>query len=80
LLEGRQGIVNFPGSRWLIAAGPKLGECVTVVTRSGDRSLEVVRKSPVGLSGLELTALTKWLDPQPPLRRQLTNSPVRPKQ
>ncbi|MBN9690541.1 MAG: hypothetical protein J0M24_09900 [Verrucomicrobia bacterium] len=79
LLEGRQGIVNFPGSRWLMTAGPKLGECVTVVTRSGDRTLEVVRKSPVGLSGLELTALTKWLDPLPPLRRQLTNSPARPK-
>jgi hypothetical protein len=79
LLEGRQAIVTYPGNRWLLAAAPKLGECVTVVTRSGERSVEVLRKSPIGLSGLELTAFIKWLDPQPPLRRPLTNSAARPK-
>lgn len=80
LLEGRQAIMSYPGTQWLLAAGPKIGECVTTMTIEGERKLQILRKSPVGLSGLELTLLTKWLDPEPPLRRQITNSPVRSKQ
>ena len=79
LLEGRTGIMTYPGTQWLLAARPKLGECVTVITKEGDQKLQLIRKSPIGLSGLELTALSRWLDPKPPLRRMMTNSPVRPK-
>lgn len=76
LMEGRRGGTTSPGIQWLLAAAPKLGECVTTATIEGERQLFIQRKSPVGLSGLELTALTRWLDPVPPLRRQITNAPA----
>lgn len=78
LFEGRQGIMSYPGTRWLLAAGPRIGECVTEAVVTGEREIQVLRKSPVGLTGLELTALVRALDPTPPMRRVLipTNHPT----
>ena len=77
LIEGRSVVTTSPAVRWLLAAGPLIGECVTTVTRK-DASLALIRrKSPVGLSGLELALLTKWLDPVPPIRLGNTSNPAR---
>ena len=40
------------GVRWLLAIVPRLGNCVTAVTRAGTNQLTFARKSTVGLSAL----------------------------
>lgn len=47
---------------WIKAAGAKLGNGVTVVSRSGSSELSFVRKSGVGLTALELHLLADWLE------------------
>ena len=77
LLEGRSVVTTSPAVRWLLAAGPLIGECVTTVTRKDASNALIRRKSPVGLSGLELALLAKWLDPVPPIRLGATNTPAK---
>ncbi|MFM7215160.1 MAG: hypothetical protein ACKO3H_09810 [Verrucomicrobiota bacterium] len=77
LLEGRSVVTTTPAVRWLLAAGPLIGECVTTVTRKDATHALIRRKSPVGLSGLELALLAKWLDPIPPIRLGATNTPAK---
>lgn len=77
LLEGRSVVTTTPAVRWLLAAGPLIGECVTTVTRRDASEALIRRKSPVGLSGLELALIAKWLDPVPPIRLGATNTPSR---
>ena len=77
LLEGRSVVTTTPAVRWLLAAGPLIGECVTTVTRKDASNALIRRKSPVGLSGLELALLAKWLDPVPPVRLGATNTPAK---
>ena len=82
LFEGRHAVQNTPGAQWLFAATPKLGETVTEALVTGPNTLSLQRKSSLGLTGLELAALAKWIDPEPPFRRVLpagTNAPVRKK-
>ena len=51
-----------PSQKWLDAAGPRLGNCGTVVTESGPRELTMVRNSAVGLTAFELSILSYWFD------------------
>ncbi|HEX4645828.1 MAG TPA: hypothetical protein VH598_09485 [Verrucomicrobiae bacterium] len=63
-LASRQmpGATNSPAQGWLTAISPKLGNCVTEITVTAPDKLTLIRKSPIGLTGLELTALGRWLD------------------
>lgn len=79
LLEGRSVVTTSPAVRWLLAAGPLIGECVTTVSRKDASNAVIRRKSPVGLSGLELALLAKWLDPVPPIRLGATNNGAKPR-
>lgn len=47
---------------WLTNAAPRLGDCVTVVTRTGPAQLTLARKSTVGFTALELHLLADWLE------------------
>lgn len=78
LLEGHHAVTSSPATQWLIAAAPKVGETVTEGLVTGPNTVTLQRKSPLGLSGLELAALARWIDPKPPLRRipsPATNAP-----
>ena len=47
---------------FLLAAAPKLGNCVTSVLMTDTNRLSFVRKSTVGMTGLELHLLADWLE------------------
>ncbi len=51
-----------PGQDWLAAITPLLGNTVTEITASGPRELHLSRKSHIGLTGIELVLLARWLD------------------
>lgn len=79
LMEGRHAVTSTPGTQWLLAVAPKVGETVTEGLLVDSKTISLRRKAPVGLSGLELAALARWIDPQPPMRRVLplsTNAPA----
>lgn len=63
-LASRQmpGGTNSPAQAWLTAISPKLGNSVTEITVTAPDKLTLIRKSHIGLTGLELTALGRWLD------------------
>lgn len=50
------------GLRWLGAVAPKMGNAVTIVTAPAPQTLELVRKSYFGFTGLELAAVVRWLE------------------
>ena len=50
------------GFRWLDAIAPKMGNAVTIVTAPVPQTLELVRKSYFGFTGLELAAVARWLE------------------
>jgi hypothetical protein len=50
------------GMAWLTAAAPRLGNCVTVVTKTGPGQLSFLRQSGAGLTALELHLLADWLE------------------
>jgi hypothetical protein len=50
------------GRQWLTAVATNLGETVTEVTLTSPRELTLVRKSHLGLTGVELMALVRWLE------------------
>ncbi len=54
--------VNARGLKWLMATAPKLGNSVTELTRVSPTRYELHRKSDIGLNGLELVWLSRWLD------------------
>jgi hypothetical protein len=47
---------------WLNALEPKLGGCVTAVTRTGPAQLTLTRRSELGFSAAELDWLADWLE------------------
>ncbi len=50
-------------SRWLTAIAPKMGNnAVTMATATSPKTLELVRKSYLGLTGAELVAIAFWLE------------------
>lgn len=50
------------GLRWLNAVAPKMGNAVTIVTAPAPQTLNLVRKSYFGFTGLELAAVVRWLE------------------
>ena len=57
---------SFPGAaaanQWLRAVSPKLGNTITEVTAVSPTELKAVRRSDLGLTAIELTLLSRWLD------------------
>jgi hypothetical protein len=47
---------------WLTALEPKLGGCVTAVSRTGPAQLSFVRRSGLGFTAAELDWLADWLE------------------
>jgi len=72
-----------PGSAamaWLKAAAPKLGNCATVFTKTGDGELSFYRRSHVGFTAVELHLLADWLEsPEFPrgFHTQLATAPLK---
>lgn len=56
------GAVNSPFQNWLTDAMPKLGEAVTEVRATSPTQMTFVRKSTMGLTGVELVTLGRWLE------------------
>ena len=54
--------VNSPAGKWLNRIGPSLGNSVTEILQSAPNELTFTRKSPGGLTALELIALANWLE------------------
>ena len=46
----------------LFAAVPRLGNCVTIVTRTAPDRLSFVRRSAIGFNSVELNLLAEWLE------------------
>ncbi len=62
LSDRREQLVNdTKGIAFLTALRPKLGNTITDATVDSNR-LTITRKSPLGLTALELSLLTRWLD------------------
>ncbi len=57
---------SFPGAaaanQWLRSVSPKLGNTITEVTAFSPTELKAVRRSDLGLTAIELTLLSRWLD------------------
>jgi hypothetical protein len=47
--------------KWLKACEPVIGNNITEISKTGARELSLVRRSDVGLSSVELLALTEWV-------------------
>ena len=50
------------GLKWMRAAAPKLGNCASVLNRTGPASFAFIRKSTIGLSAIEMHWLADWLE------------------
>ncbi len=48
--------------RWVQAASPKLGNTITEITATSATELSLVRRSHIGLNGLELLTLANWIE------------------
>lgn len=53
---------NDFGNAWITAIAPRLGNTVTEALVTSPKEISITRKSPVGLSSLEIVLLTRWLD------------------
>lgn len=52
------------GADWLKEIQPQLSNVVTEITSTGPRELALTRRSQLGMTGIELWLLTRWLDSQ----------------
>jgi hypothetical protein len=76
ILQKAQFPSESAGMAWLGALGPKLGNCATVVTRTGPQELTFIRKSGLGLSGVEMHLFADWLEsPEFPVGLHTLNAP-----
>lgn len=80
---------NSTAFRWSREIEPLLGNSITEITLSSPKELSFVRKSDLGLTGYELTLLTRWIEsagfplryqPPPPLRTSRSAAPKKPAQ
>ena len=53
---------NSAGLPWLMTVEPHLGNAVTEVVAKSPREWALTRKSHIGFTGVELVALTRWLE------------------
>ncbi len=54
--------VNARARKWFMSIAPSLGNSVTEVFRLSPTDFSFVRKSDIGLDGLEMTLLARWID------------------
>ncbi len=71
---------NTPAQKWIDASKKSLGNCTTIATLTAPDELTVIRNSPVGFTGVELTGLAIWLDSKefpfkPAFRPQFSDDP-----
>ena len=62
MFQKPQGEPRGAGFQWLTAIESKMGNAVTIVTAPEPKRLELVRKSHSGFTGLELTAIARWIE------------------
>jgi len=68
---------NARARKWLVALAPNLGNSITEVFRVSPTEYTLVRKSDIGLDGLEMTLLARWIDaPHDILRGRFAPPPV----
>ena len=61
--------------RWQSKVAPLLGNTITEISLVAPNEIEVIRKSHIGFTGIELIYLTHWLnDPRFPLFRESADS------
>jgi hypothetical protein len=67
------GLIPPPSASvtWIQAMETKLGNCGTVVTRTGPNRLSFTRKGTIGISAMEFFILADWLE-SPQFPRGLT--------
>jgi hypothetical protein len=53
---------NYAALPWLLKIGPYLGNTVTEITVNSPREWSLNRKSHLGLTGVELVTLARWLE------------------
>jgi hypothetical protein len=53
---------NYAGLPWLLKIGPHLGNTVTEISVNSPREWSLNRKSHLGLTGVELVTLVRWLE------------------
>jgi hypothetical protein len=53
---------NSAAAKWLNKIAPTLGSCATEITQTAPDELSFARKSPSGLTAVELIALANWLE------------------
>jgi len=51
-----------PAQSWLLAVAPHLGNAITEITVASPTELALTRRSHLGLTGIELAVLARWLD------------------
>jgi hypothetical protein len=57
-----QFTTNTAGLPWMMAVESKLGNTITEITADSSTEWSLVRKSHIGFTGIELVALTRWLE------------------
>lgn len=57
-----EGELLIPGTDWIDAALPLLGDTVTEVSRTGPAELSLLRQSATGFNTMELLYLLRWVD------------------
>lgn len=61
--------VHARARKWFMSLAPSLGNSITEVFRTSPTEFSFVRKSDIGLDGLEMTLLARWIDaPYDPLK------------
>ena len=76
MLQRPQLPIGSAGLTWLQDAGPKLGNCATGLTRTGDNQLSLARSSSLGFTAFELHLLADWLEsPEFPRGLHSLNAP-----
>ncbi|HAV62526.1 MAG TPA: hypothetical protein DCY13_09200 [Verrucomicrobiales bacterium] len=50
------------GGAWLAAIQNQLGNSITEATKEGENRVTFTRRSPLGMTGIELWLFTRWLD------------------
>src|SRR5262249_29196898 len=53
---------SSPGFAWVESVRTNLSNCGTEVSLTAPNQLTMIRNAPLGLSGLEITALEYWMD------------------
>jgi hypothetical protein len=62
IAQNTQLTTNTAGLPWLMSVEPHLGNTITEVTADSPKQWALVRKSHIGLTGVELLTFVRWLE------------------